>query len=306
MKGAPTKPTKKDAEDRAAPADAVPSEQEFRESLVIISVLKKLGHPEGWDFAAARIIPKGSPRASSSWVSQVTSEQHGWLVIPHLPLATSDAPDERELKYKEMHDSIVESHFDLRGAKSRPGTWPGSEAFGMAMDHGMPTAEEMRAIAIESFPKLRAYFPQYFDDTVTLEYITDGPPSEAAVTSPQLRMQDDFNIAIKKARAEVSENAELAKLRNTLLAAKRLATYEVLVRESDLTNRELAQGERLRRAGHLLLTYDRLREVRPDFKDTNDQLTAARRIQKAAYRERQRAKRGLAPAVRGRPRKLHA
>jgi hypothetical protein len=94
-------------------------------------------------------------------------------------------------------------------------------------------------------------------------------------------------------------------LKTSVLAARRLASYEVLARESDLTNPELSEAEKRRRAGHLLLTYDRLREVRPDFEDTNDQLTAARRIKKAAYRERQRAKRGLGPAVRGRPRKLH-
>jgi hypothetical protein len=121
----------------------------------------------------------------------------------------------------------------------------------------------------------------------------DAPPSEAAVT-PQLRMGDDLNIAAKEARA---------KLRNGLLAAQRLATYEVLVRESDLTNPQLADAVKQRRAGNLLLTYARLRDVRPEFEDANEQLTAARRIQKAGYRERQRAKRGLGPAVRGRPRK---
>jgi hypothetical protein len=143
--------------------------------------------------------------------------------------------------------------------------------------------------ALTKLPNARKWLHEHtsldIGESIIPGYTPEAPPSEAAVTPP-LRMRDDLHI--------------------TLLAARRLAAYEVLVRESDLTNRELAQGERLRRAGHLLLTYDRLREVRPDFKDTNDQLTAARRIQKAAYRERQRATRGLGPAVRGRPRKLHA
>jgi hypothetical protein len=140
----------------------------------------------------------------------------------------------------------------------------------------------------ESFNQLIADAPSLLAEFAEFEaahYTKNAPPSQPAETS-QPGMRDDLHIS--------------------LLAARRLAAYEVLVRESNLTNPELAQGERVRRAGHLLLTYDRLREVRPDFKDTNDQLTAARRIQKAAYRERQRAKRGLGPAVRGRPRKLHA
>jgi hypothetical protein len=267
MKGAPTKPTRKEAAARAAAADSVdylpvPSEQEFRESLVIISVLKKLGHPEGWDFAAARIIPKGSPRASSSWVSQVTSEQHGWLAIPHLPLATSDVPDELELKVKEMHDSISESRINLRGVRSPPGTWQGSEAFSMALDHGMPTAAEMRAIAIECFPQLRDHFPQYFDDTSILDYIKDGPPSEAAVTPGAASgMRDDLNIAIKQARTEV------------------------LARMLDLDNPALSEKERLTRARRVKASFERRRAEDPDFPASPEVQKAVSIVNRDNYRK---------------------
>jgi len=77
-----------------------------------------------------------------------------------------------------------------------------------------------------------------------------------------------------------------------------------LVRYVDLANPKLAVDEQLRRARRLLTTYDRLRRVKPDFKDSNDQLTAARRIQKAAHRQRQRGARPDADASavrRGRP-----
>jgi hypothetical protein len=175
MKGASTRPTKKEAAARAAAADAagslsIPSEQEFRESLVIISVLKKL-HPEGWDFAAARIIPKSIEKTPTGMF-----KREGYLEIPHLPLATSDA------KVKEMHDSLSASRFDLRGVRSPPGTWQGSTAFGMAIENGLPTAAEMRAISIESFPQLQDYFPHYFDDTPDSGY--DDEMDIAAVIRP--------------------------------------------------------------------------------------------------------------------------
>jgi hypothetical protein len=112
---------------------------------------------------------------------------------------------------------------------------------------------------------------------------------------------------VKNARAEVAESTkdDLAKLRNAVLAAERLAAYEVLVRGSDLTNPELAKDERVRRAERLLRTYDCLLKVKPDFRDKDGQLTAARRIHMAAYRERKRTKFGAGAPVRGRPRKLH-
>lgn len=91
------------------------------------------------------------------------------------------------------------------------------------------------------------------------------------------RMRDDLTEALVKAKA--------------LSAASRLsAAYEALVRHSDLSNPALAEDERLRRANRLLKTYERLRKFSPDFRDSSDELRAARRIQKAAYRKRQRAK----------------
>jgi hypothetical protein len=75
-----------------------------------------------------------------------------------------------------------------------------------------------------------------------------------------------------------------------LARARLLAAYEVLTRDSDLSNPALAEDERLRRAENLLSTYRRLRRRDPDFHDSGDQLRAARRIQKAAYRQRHRPK----------------
>jgi len=113
-------------------------------------------------------------------------------------------------------------------------------------------------------------------------------PSEADDTS-RLRMRDDFNIAAREAKAERT-------------AAGRLANYEFLAGTVDLENPALAVAEQRRRANGLLTAYRRVQEVRRDFTDSNIQLTAARRIQKGAYREGQRVKRP--PAPRGRPRKL--
>ena len=119
-------------------------------------------------------------------------------------------------------------------------------------------------------------------------YTTAVPPSEAAVTPP-LRMRDDFNIAAKEAKGERT-------------AAGRLANYQFLARTVDLENPALVLAEQRRRAYLLLTAYERVQQVKQDFKDSNAQLTAARRIKQAARRERQRAKRP--PAPRGRPRKV--
>jgi hypothetical protein len=270
MRGATTKRTRKEAEARAAAAARVdyiriPSEEEFRDALVIICVLKKLGHPEGYDFAAARIIPKSIETRPRS----LFSDPRGALAIPHLPLATSDAPDERELKYKEMRDSLSESRFDLR--RLTPGTWgPGSMAYDMAMANGMPNAAEMRAIATECFPQLRDHFPQYFDDTSTLDYITgEAPPSETAEPSAASGMRDDLNTKVKKAKAE-----NLAR-GNARPSTHQLATYKALVQNVDLLNPDLAEDERLRRAKRLVKAYGRVRERRPQFHDKHKQLRVA-------------------------------
>jgi hypothetical protein len=123
-------------------------------------------------------------------------------------------------------------------------------------------------------------------------YTKDDPPAKAADTPASLGMRDgDFDIAAKKAKAERTASA-------------RLANYQFLARTVDLENPALALAEQRRRANRLLTAYGRVQEVKRDFTDNNIQLTAARRIQKAAYREGQRVKRP--PAPRGRPRKhLH-
>jgi hypothetical protein len=126
-----------------------------------------------------------------------------------------------------------------------------------------------------------------FDESKAPGYAGAPPPSEAAVTPP-LRMRDDFDIAAQRAKAERT-------------AAGRLANYEFLAGTVDLENPALALAEQRRRAYLLLTAYDRVQEVKQGFKDSNTQLTAARRIKQAAHRERERAKRP--PAPRGRPRK---
>jgi hypothetical protein len=77
---------------------------------------------------------------------------------------------------------------------------------------------------------------------------------------------------------------------NNLTALRRLATYEMLLRDSDLMNPSLSEDERLRRAEHLLSTYKRLRNSRPDFRENNEQLKTARRIAQTAQSGRQAAK----------------
>lgn len=141
------------------------------------------------------------------------------------------------------------------------------------------------------------------------------PPSQPADTS-QPGMGDDLNTEVKKARTEVvrrgrddfDTEVKKAKAENLARAgasaALQLATYEALVKNVDLFNPELPPDERLTRARRLLGAYDRLRRANPDFKDSNAQLTEARRIQKAAHREHHKATREDGSAVRrGRPRK---
>jgi hypothetical protein len=122
--------------------------------------------------------------------------------------------------------------------------------------------------------------PEYNDE--------ETPPSEAAEPSAASGMRDeDFNTAVKKAKAE---NLARAKPRPKPRSSRhQLATYRALVENVDLENPELAPDERLTRANRLLTAYGRAQAVKPGFRDSNIQLTAARRIQKAAHRERQRA-----------------
>jgi hypothetical protein len=144
--------------------------------------------------------------------------------------------------------------------------------------------EQLFFISEAHITVIRGVVQRYFAKEVSADYTDKTSPSSPAVDTSQQGMADE--------------------LHRSVLAARRLASYEVLARDSDLTNPKLPEAVKRQREGNLLSAYDRVQEIRPDFKDTNGQLTAARRIQKAAYRERQRAKRGLGPAVRGRPRKL--
>jgi tetratricopeptide (TPR) repeat protein len=128
-----------------------------------------------------------------------------------------------------------------------------------------------------------------FDESNSSVYTDKAPPSEADDTS-ELRMEDDLNTAVKHARENV--NAELAKVKAGLAKARLLATYEVLVRKSDLNNSAMPERERLRRAERLLTTYKRLRKIKPDFHDDSDQLKAARSITNKANYQRHLAKVG--------------
>jgi tetratricopeptide (TPR) repeat protein len=111
-------------------------------------------------------------------------------------------------------------------------------------------------------------------------YTGNTPSPEAAVTPP-LRMGDDLNIQVKQAQAEA-----LA----PMAAALALARYEVLARHVDLLNPRLTEDERLRRAERLVKAYERARKANPDFRDTGEELRAARRIRMADFRQRKRAK----------------
>jgi Ankyrin repeats (3 copies) len=106
---------------------------------------------------------------------------------------------------------------------------------------------------------------------LTKGYSKPRPPPEPADTSQRARMRDD----LKRARL--------------------IASYEVLVRNSDLSNPGLAEVERLRRAEHLLTTYKRLHRVNPDFRDDSEQIKAARSITNRANYRRQLANSGRQP-----------
>jgi hypothetical protein len=126
-------------------------------------------------------------------------------------------------------------------------------------------------------------------------YTGDAPPSGTAEPSAAPGMRDDFDTEVKKAKAE---NLARAKPRSKPRSSMhQLANYRALVQNVDLLNPKLAPDERRRRANRLLTAYDRLREVRPRFRDRNAQLTEARRIKKAAHRERRRASENGSPLV---------
>ena len=173
--------------------------------------------------------------------------------------------------------------------------------------------EHIRNLITTAFTKYFDSVIKYFEDAINeagytgevgadalpaIIYLPDqsepepAPPSSSLADPQQEGMRDDFAIAAKKARAERRAAAQLT---------GRLANYQFLARTVDLENPALALSEQRRRAYLLLTAYERVQQVKEGFRDSNVQLTAARRIKSAARRERLRAKRP--PAPRGRPRK---
>jgi hypothetical protein len=274
MKGAPTKPTRKEAAAPAAAAegvDYVPSYGEFVECLVLIAIEKKLPHPEAMDFAKARIIPAYKER--SMWGAERSHPVT--LVIPRLTVASDEV-------WAKEHNKSFATGYSLDGSTIR--TLDGStirrHTGGRSAYYGMPSAAELRAVAREIFPQLRDHFPQFFDDTATLDYTGEAPPSETADTPPQLRMREDFNTAVKQARAQVFRR-DASELR--LAAAS--AAYKAMLKNVDLLNARLPESERLTRARRLVRAYERLRKRNPAFEDHSKQLLAAFSIiNKVKYR----------------------
>jgi hypothetical protein len=132
-------------------------------------------------------------------------------------------------------------------------------------------------------------------------------PAKSANYTVETRALSGYAVpAMSEDRLDMEKaKADLAQAKSVLAEARLLSAYELLKKTSDLNNVMLDESERLTRAENLLSTYGRLTILKRGFRDTHEQLTAARRIQKAAYRKRRRAKLGLGAPVRGRPRKLH-
>jgi len=97
----------------------------------------------------------------------------------------------------------------------------------------------------------------------------ETPSSETAVT-PQLRMVDDFNIAVKQTRTEV------------------------LGRLVDLGNSALAPDERLRRARRLVASYQRRRAENLNYPASPEVLAAFSIINKENYKRRKAKAEGKA------------
>jgi hypothetical protein len=100
--------------------------------------------------------------------------------------------------------------------------------------------------------------------------------------------------AQEKAAARVVKHGadpkpRVKKAKPELTAARLLATYEILVRDSDLANPLLPDEERMRRAIHLRKTYQRLRERNPSFHDDSEQLRLARKLLNSRAYQRRKA-----------------
>lgn len=121
----------------------------------------------------------------------------------------------------------------------------------------------------------------------------------ASLMVTQEDRRDLFGDKVRRLAAEISESSNydqqgsLYRIEDRspedLIVVRRRAGYEALLRQSDLSNPLLSDSERLRRAARLLKAYERLRKVDPDFRDNGEELRSARRIQKSAHRERQKA-----------------
>ena len=108
-------------------------------------------------------------------------------------------------------------------------------------------------------------------------------------------MRDDLNTAVKKAKAE---NLARAKPRpKPRSSTHQLATYRALVEHVDLLNSELPEDERKRRAKRLVQAYGRVRERRPKFHDTNEQLRAAFRVVNSDLYQRRKARKAKADVI---------
>jgi Tfp pilus assembly protein PilF len=106
------------------------------------------------------------------------------------------------------------------------------------------------------------------------------------------RASEAANATTRRAKAKPRGKAKVRGEAKTELTAARLkATYEILVRESDLANPKLSDEERMSRAIHLRKTYYRLRKLDPSFKDTDEQLRLATKLLNGrAYQRRKAAK----------------
>lgn len=96
-----------------------------------------------------------------------------------------------------------------------------------------------------------------------------------------------------KAKPRAKDNPELR-------AARLKATYETLVRNSDLENPSLSLLERRRQAKHIDKTYYNLRQLIPSYRDDSEQLRLAQRElsrgrSKRGKAARQAAQNGLSP-----------
>jgi hypothetical protein len=126
-------------------------------------------------------------------------------------------------------------------------------------------------------------------------YTKDAPPSRPDDASQEGMGEHDLNIAVKKAKAENLARVKPRPKRRSW--RHQLANYKALVQNVDLENPALPLEEQRRRANRLLTAYVRVQNVKQGFTDSNIQLTAARRIQKAAHRERKKALANAASTV---------